>query len=109
MEAGGLQEKQDAFIAETGLPFSFLFVIYEGASGNPAQVDDAINYSVTIGEPQFPVLADSEGNLAVITPLTQITHPELCAFTPELEILNCYAGHDKYQEAFKDIREHAGL
>ena len=109
MEAGGLQEKQDEFVAETGLPFSFLFALYEGASGNPATVDDAMSYAETIGSPNFPVFADGEGKIAETTPMTQFTHPEMCAFTPELEIISCYSGHGGSDDALTDIREHAGL
>ena len=58
MEAGGLQEVQDQFIADTGLNFRFLFVLYEGASGRPATVDDIIAYHERIGFPEFPIFAD---------------------------------------------------
>lgn len=109
MEAGGLQEKQEAFVAETGLDFSFIFVLYEGASGNPAVVEDVINYAETIGSPSFPVLADGNGSISDATPMTQFTHPEMCALTPELEIISCYSGHGGYDDALSDIRDHAGL
>ncbi len=109
MEAGGLQEQQEAFVADTGLDFSFIFVLYEGASGNPAVVEDVINYADTIGNPTFPVLADGESQLATHTPMTQLTHPEVCALSHELEILSCYSGHGGYEDALTDIREHAGL
>ena len=109
MEAGGLQERQETFVAETGLDFSFIFVLYEGASGNPAVVEDVINYAETIGSPSFPVLADGNGSISDATPMTQFTHPQMCALTPELEIISCYSGHGGYEDALSDIRDHAGL
>ena len=39
--------------------------------------------------------------------MTQNAHPELCAFTPDLEIISCYAGHGKIELAMQDIRDHA--
>ena len=100
---------QDEFIAETGLNFSFLFSIYEGGSGNPATANDCAAYAQTIGNPSFPVFADGTGVLAGATPMTQKTHPELCALSPELEILSCYSGHMAYLSALDDIKAHAGF
>ena len=109
MEAGGLQNRQEAFVTETGLPFSFLFVLYEGASGNAAVVNDAIAYHERIGFPSFPVFADGEGQLADVTPMTETAHPEMCAITPDFEIISCYTGHGGYEEALQDIKADAGL
>ena len=60
MEAGRLQDVQDNFMAETGLEFSFIFALYEGASGYPATEDDCDSYADTIGNPDFPVMADGD-------------------------------------------------
>ena len=109
MEAGGLQEKQEAFVAETGLPFSFIFVLSEGASGNPAMAQDVIAYAERIGSPDFPVLAGGDGAIVDATPMTQDAHPEICAMTPELEILDCFVGHGGYDDAFDVIKNHAGI
>ncbi len=109
MEAGGLQESQDAFITETGLGFSFIFALYEGAGGQPAVEEDVESYSERIGSPEFPVMADGNGGIAGATPMTQFTHPEMCGLTPELEIISCYSGHGGYENALSDIRDHAGL
>ena len=109
MEAGGLQEAQDNFIAETGLAFSFMFALYEGSSGNPAGVEDVMAYHEVIGSPSFPIFADGTGKISGATPMTQLSHPEMCAFSPEFEIISCYAGHGGYEEALNDIKAHAGL
>jgi hypothetical protein len=109
VEAGGLQEKQEAFVAETGLPFSFIFVLSEGASGNPAVSEDAIAYADRIGSPNFPILAGGDGSIVDATPMTQEAHPEICAFTPDLEIIECFVGHGGSDDALDVIRSHAGI
>ena len=109
MEAGGLQDEQDAFIAETGLPFSFIFTLYEGTSGGPANYNDIVSYHQTIGEPDFPILADGEGLLPDRTPMSGRVHPEICAIAPDMSIISCDSGHGGYQLAMDDIKDHAGL
>lgn len=109
MEAGGLQEKQEEFVAETGLDFSFIFVLSEGASGNPAVAEDVIAYAERIGSPNFPVLAGGDGAIVDATPLTQEAHPEICALTPELEVIDCFVGHGGSDDALDVIRSHAGI
>lgn len=72
-------------------------------------VEDAISYHERIGAPSFPIFADGTGKLAGATPMTQQVHPEMCALTPELEIISCYNGHGGYEQALDDITVHAGL
>ena len=62
----------------------------EGASGNPAVVEDVVAYAERIGSPDFPILAGGDGSVADATPLSQIAHPEICVFTPEFEIVECF-------------------
>ena len=109
MEAGRLQEVQDNFAAESGLQFSFLFALYEGASGNPATPEDCANYADVIGNPSFPVMADQLHRAMDVTPMDLIAHPEMCALAPDMTILGCYTGHGTYEQAFEDIRRHAGI
>ena len=103
-----LQDAQDEFIAETGLEFSFLFALFEGGSGNPATADDCAAYAETINNPSFPVFADSNYLVKNATPMRN-GHPEMCALTPDMEIISCYAGHNAYENCLDDIKEHAGL
>ena len=55
------------------------------------------------------MFADGEGLIADATPLTETAHPEMCAITPEMEIISCYDGHGGHEAALDDIRAHAGL
>lgn len=97
------------FKQETGLPFRFLFALYEGGSGAPADEDDAAAYAEVIGDPKFPIFADGEGKFADTLPLDPTMHPQVCALTDAFEILSCYVGHGTYEDALDDIRDHAGL
>jgi len=109
VEAGRLQDAQDNFIAETGLEFSFIFALYEGASGYPATENDCDSYAETIGNPDFPVMADGDKLIAAATPMTQDRHPEMCGIAPDMTIITCYYGHGGYDRALDDIKAHAGL
>jgi hypothetical protein len=109
VEAGSLPQVQEEFRTETGLEFSFIFAIYEGTGGNPANSADCEAYASDLGITEFPVLADGRQGLAGITPMTQQTHPEMCALAPDMTILGCYSGHGGYSNALDDIRDHAGL
>ena len=86
-----------------------MFALYEGASGNPAVVEDVIAYNEVIGSPSFPIFADGGGKIAEATPMSHVTHPEMCAFSPDFEIISCHAGHGGYEQALNDIKAHAGL
>ncbi len=97
------------FKKETGLPFKFLFAIYEGGSGAPADADDCEDYADYIGNPKFPVFADGNGKIAAHTPIDQTMNPQMCALSDEFEILGCLEGHGAYEEALDEIRNHAGL
>jgi len=109
VEAGGLQEVQEDFVAETGLDFSFLFAIYEGGSGSPATAADCEAYAEYIDSPSFPVFADGEESIANATPLAAQAHPAVCALAPDMTIMSCYTGHGAYADAFDDIKAHAGI
>ncbi|MEC7986613.1 MAG: hypothetical protein VX278_15710 [Myxococcota bacterium] len=90
------------------MDFGFLFSLFEGRSGNPAVAEDCASYYETIGQPTFPVFADGNGLIAGATPLIQ-QNPEVCALSPEMEIISCYQGHNVYRQAMEDIKTHAGL
>ena len=95
------------------MDMDIIFALYAGTSGAPATTVDCTAYAnqlltkgwVTTSD--LPILADGTHTLATITPMTQATHPELCALTPELSIISCYAGHGKIDYALEDIRAHA--
>jgi hypothetical protein len=96
-------------MAETGLEFSFIFALYEGASGNAANADDCSAYAEHIGSPSFPVMSDGLERATDVTPMTLDGHPEMCALAPDMTILGCHMGHGAYEYAWDDIRAHAGL
>ncbi|MAA80645.1 MAG: hypothetical protein CL916_15420, partial [Deltaproteobacteria bacterium] len=107
--AGDLQTIQDEFIAETGLDFQFLLVLYENASGYPATPEDGLAYAQSIANPDFPVFVDGEDMVVGATPLTNNSRPEMCVLSPDLEIVGCYTGYDGHENALNEIKTHAGL
>ena len=89
--------------------FQFLFALYENVQRQPTTAEDVASYANYIGGPDFPIFADSEGVLKDATPMTQETHPEVCALSDELEILDCTTGHGGFETMMDAIRDHAGL
>lgn len=55
------------------------------------------------------MFADGEQSMVDATPMTQATHPEMCALAPDMTIISCDDGHNGYKNMLDDIREHAGL
>jgi len=109
VEAGRLQEEQQKFQAETGLPFTFVFALYENGSHKPPTKEDVQIYAQQVGITQFPVLADAAGAFAAATPMTQQSHPEVCAIGPDMRIISCGSGHNSFQSRLNDIKAYAGL
>lgn len=93
---------------EPGLEnFSFLFVLYEGGSGAPATANDVSLYAQAINAQTFPVMADAGGfNVSANTPMSTLSHPQMCAIAPDMTILNCYTGHGGHNQALDAIRGH---
>ena len=107
MEAGSLQSAQQNFRVETGLPFTFVFALYENGSHQPPNAQDVKIYAQQLGITQFPVLADGVGAFANATPMTQSTHPEVCAVAPDMTLISCGSGHKSYLQRLQDIKSHA--
>lgn len=107
MEAGSLQSEQQKFRAETGLPFTFVFALYQGGNKQPATQQDVKIYAQQLGITQFPVLADGVGAFAGTTPMTQLAHPEMCAVAPDMTLISCGSGHKGYLQRLQDIKAHA--
>ncbi len=106
MEAVGLPEIQAEFIADTSLPFSYVLLIFQDTVGNPPEASAGADYWATIGEPDFPVVADIEEGSISDTPYEADRLPGKCVLSPELELLHCYSGDDD-TEGFAAITEHA--
>ncbi len=108
-EAVSLQGYQDAFKAETGIEFSFIFAMYSSASGEDATAEDCEAFADHIGA-EFPVFADPGGvTISAATPMTTSTHPELCVITPDMELLQCFNGHRNIEPSLAQVRAHAGI
>jgi len=103
-EASGLDESGVDFEAETGIDFSYLVVIFESATGDPARPEDAAPYAEVIGDPEIPVLSDPGVAMVAATPFDGKELPGKCLLSPEMEILSCWTGHDNDDDALDIIR-----
>ena len=78
-------------------------------SGEPVTAEDVEYYADYIGNPRFPIFADAGGEtLSAATPMTAEQYPELCIISPDMELIDCVAGHEQLDHSFSVIREHAG-
>ena len=74
--------------------------------GTPPGAQDAIDYAELLGDPRHPVLADPSEQVLSATSYDGSMLPGKCALTPEMEILECTAGHGN-GALLERIREHA--
>ncbi len=107
-EAGTLASEGDAFAAETGLPFSWMLVLFQDGQGNPPNAGFPAKFAAEAGIWSLPVLGDQVSGVLSATPYDGSVFPGKCALSPAMEILHCYWGEDD-EEGFEAIRQHAGV
>ena len=108
VEAGGLAAEGEAFTAETGVPFSWMLVLFQDGQGNPPNAAFPAKFATELKLWSFPVLGDQVSGVLSATPYNGSVFPGKCALSPEMEILHCYSGEDD-EEGFEAIRQHAGV
>lgn len=107
-EAGTLASEGDAFTAETGLPFSWMLILFQDGQGNPPNAGFPAKFAAEVGLSSLPVLGDQVSGVLSATPYDGSVFPGKCALSPAMEILHCYWGEDD-EEGFQAIRQHAGV
>ena len=108
-EAAELDELGQAFADETGIGFSYITLLFQGPTGDPAQPEDAPGYAEYVGNPTNPVVADPDRAILDATPYDGSTLPGKCLLSPQMEILDCWTGHYNDDEALDLIRIEEGL
>jgi hypothetical protein len=71
----------------------YMVALFQGMGSEPPLAEQAASYHETIGEPAFPVFADTQGRLLLDTPYQGNELPGKCVLSPEMEILGCVTGH----------------
>jgi len=105
-EAVGLEAESQEFVAETGIDFSFVVIIFEDVTWQVPDAEEAADYHEAIGEPAFPVLSDIYEGALGATPYDGSSLPGTCILTPEMEILECTTGHGM-SSLLEAVQEHA--
>jgi hypothetical protein len=105
VEAVGLPDHQEAFIAETGIEMTWILALFQDWAGKPPVAADAVDYAKVVGDPPYPVIADYQGRLTEVTPWTGQRLPGKCVLSPQMEILDCYNAVDNTR-AFDAIKAH---
>ena len=103
-EAEGLDQKTQSLMDESGVPFSYMIVLFSGITGDPAKPQDAIDYAEVVGDPEIPVFADPAQDILANTPYDGKALPGKCLLSPSMEIVSCWTGHDNDEEAWEIVR-----
>ena len=91
---------------ETGIPFSFLAVLFQNSAGSQLTGQDAKDYAADLGNPSHPVLADPSEQVLEFTDYDGSVLPGMCVLSPQMEMLECIEGRE-HDELFDVIRAHA--
>jgi len=105
VEAVGLPAIGDAFVQESGIEMSWMIGLFQDINFSAPSGEHAAEYADAIENPEYPVLADTQGRLLDVTPYEGRTLPGKCALSPQMEILECFTGIDN-TPAFDAIRAH---
>jgi len=99
-------------VAETGLPFRYVIVLFEGFQYEPPPPEVAQQFASLAGvDEDFPVIADEAQVLAeLVSDWSGLPHTKV-VLGPDLTILDVHVGlaDEEDAKAFAVIREHAGL
>jgi hypothetical protein len=101
-----LASRQQQFLAETGLPFSYMIVVNKDGNNQPPTGDTATAYATTVGA-TYPVLADPTDGVAMGSPWNGSTLPGKCALAPDMTILTCWTGGGEDTQGYDAIKAHA--
>ncbi len=81
-------------MAESGLKFSYVMMIFEDIDGSTPKASLAKNYHSSINSPSYPVLADVNEQSLSFTPYDGKALPGKCALAPDMTLLGCKTGHE---------------
>ena len=83
-------------------------MVFQNSVGSPPTAQDAVDYAEALGDPDYPVVADPSEQVFEATEYNGSILPGKCVLGPEMEMIECTAGHGN-ESLFETIREHAGV
>ena len=93
-EARGFNDEQARVEAVTGLPFSFVTVVFQDSAGTLPEADEAARYAEAAGISGQPVFADPIARVLTATPYRGDALPGVCLLDPALVLVDCASGSD---------------
>ncbi|MED5373774.1 MAG: redoxin domain-containing protein [Myxococcota bacterium] len=102
-EASGLEQAGAEFQAQTGIDFSYMILLFSSVTGDPPNDQTAVDYAPNVGDPAIPVFADPERAWLEASPYDGSELPGKCLLSPDMELVQCWTGHDNDQDALDTI------
>ena len=103
-----LAKRQQDFIAQTGLPFSYMIILNQDAQGKAPKGATAEAYAAQV-KATYPVFADPTDATSKASPWNGSSLPGKCAVAPDMTLLKCWTGHGADTKGYDAIKAHAGL
>lgn len=110
-EARTLTERTEDFLAETDVEFSYVVVLFQSNTGGLPAASAGESYWGRLGEPDYPVTSSVDAGILDVTPYSYPGQSLAgkCVLSPDMELLDCWAGHGEDTRGYEAIRAHAGL
>lgn len=105
-EALELQDRTESIIEATGVEFSYAIILFQSLVGGAPTVEEAADYWADIYEPPYPVTSNQAVDILEATAYPGSPLPGKCVISPDMEILECRAGHGEDDWAADAINEH---
>ncbi len=103
-EAVELEERGHEFRDETGIDYSLVIALFQGASGGEPVPEEADEYAKAIDvKRRIPVLSDLAIKTIDRTPYDGGTLPGICLLSPEMVMLECWEGEGESEKALEMI------
>jgi hypothetical protein len=108
-EAVELPTQAAELIAETGLAFSPILLLFEDRRGNPPDAEIPARYAEDVGLKGFPVTADPDQDVFDATPYDGGSLPGVCALGPDMTLIDCSSGSSAVRAMLDAVKAHAGF
>ncbi len=105
-EALELEDRTERIIEATGVDFSYAVILFQSLIGGAPTVQEAADYWYDIGSPDYAVTSNQAVDILEATAYPGTPLPGKCVISPDMEILECRAGHGEDDWAADAINAH---